>query len=63
MPPRLQLPQDIEQVIRLGVGQRRGRLVEHENLALEGERPRDLQQLPMRGRAADSARRPDSMAR
>ena len=37
-------------MVRLGVGQRRRRLVQDEDPALEGERARDLQQLPVRDR-------------
>ena len=46
----LQLAQHVEQVIRFRVGERGGRLVEHEDLAIESQRPGDLQQLAMRGR-------------
>ena len=49
MPARLQLAQHVEQVIRFRVGQRRRRLVEHENPAIEGERAGDLEELPVRG--------------
>ena len=49
-PPTLGLIQDAEQVIRLGVGQGCRRLVEHEDSAIERQRPGDLQQLPVGGR-------------
>ena len=42
--------EDGEEMVRFGVGQRGGRLVEHEDLALEGERAGDLEQLAVRYR-------------
>ena len=44
-----QVVQDAEQVVGLGGRQRRGRLVEHEDAAIEGERPGDLHELAVRG--------------
>jgi hypothetical protein len=49
-PPAPDLLEDREQVVRLRVGQRRRRLVEHEDAALEGQRAGDLEELPVRGR-------------
>ena len=47
---RLELLDDREQVIGLRVGQRRRRLVEHEDAAVERERARHLQELAVGGR-------------
>ncbi len=45
----LDVAEDVEQVIGFGIGERGRRLVEDENLALEGERAGDLEQLAMGG--------------
>ena len=58
----LQLAQHVEQMIRFRVGERGGRLVEHEDLAIERQRARHLQQLAMCGRQRTPRGCPDRCA-